>query len=220
MKRRRFYYLLFFMFMGIMISNAQDPNRYKEQVDQLYNKEYNFNNEKQLVVFAGSSSIRMWKDVQNYFPKYNVINNGFGGSQYSDLIHYYDKLILKQKPDILFVYEGDNDIAANKKPARVAKEAKEIIKNVQADLPETEILLISTKPSILRWGLRDKYVKLNKRLYKLSKRRNIEYVDIWNTMLDETGNVYEDIFLHDNIHMNKKGYDLWAKKINQVLENK
>jgi len=86
------------------IVNAQDPSRFKDQVEELYNMEYNFNSDKKLVVFAGSSSIRMWKDVQDYFPGYNVINNGFGGSHFSDLIFYYDKLILKQKPDILFIY--------------------------------------------------------------------------------------------------------------------
>jgi len=199
------------------IVNAQDPNRFKDQVEELYNKEYNFNSDKKLVVFAGSSSIRMWKDVQDYFPGYNVINNGFGGSHFSDLIFYYDKLILKQKPDILFIYEGDNDIAGHKKPSYVSKEAKLLIEKIKTDLPETQIVLISPKPCIAREGLKKDYEKLNKKLLKISKKESIEYADVWNAMLDKNGNVFKDIFLEDKLHMNKKGYDIWGETISKYL---
>jgi len=37
-------------------------------------------------------------------------------------------------------------------------------------------------------------------------------------MLDENGDVFEDIFIDDGLHMNKKGYDLWAKVISEFLE--
>ena len=87
------------------------------------------------MVFAGSSSIRMWKDVQSYFPEYNVINNGFGGSQFSDLLYFYDEVILKQKPEILFIYEGDNDINDKKKPGKILKEAKQLTVKIRKDLP-------------------------------------------------------------------------------------
>lgn len=80
--------VVIFLTFATLFSNAQDPNRFKNDVDELSGKEYNFSNNKKLVVFAGSSSIRMWKDVQSYFPEYNVINNGFGGSQFSDLIYF------------------------------------------------------------------------------------------------------------------------------------
>ncbi len=143
--------VLVFLFFIIASVKAQDPNRYKSDVEKLYNKEYNFSFDKKLVVFAGSSSVRKWFDVQDYFPDYNLINNGFGGSHYSDLIYFYDQLILKQKPDILFIYEGDNDIANHKKTSEVAKEAGYLVAKIQKDLPETQIIIISPKPCIKRW---------------------------------------------------------------------
>jgi hypothetical protein len=36
------------------------------------------------VLFVGSSSIRFWKSLPKDFPKYHVINRGFGGSQIED----------------------------------------------------------------------------------------------------------------------------------------
>ncbi|MBN1986914.1 MAG: hypothetical protein JW761_11455 [Prolixibacteraceae bacterium] len=219
MNNRTFYSVLLFLFAGIIIANAQDPSRFKEQVDELLNREYNFSSNKKRVVFAGSSSIRMWKDVQEYYPDYNIVNNGFGGSHFSDLLYYYDQLILKPKPEILFIYEGDNDIAGDKKPGKIKRQAKELYKKIRQDLPSTEIIFISPKPSIARENLKKEYEKLNKRLKKYCARNeNLEFADVWFPMLDENGNVFQDLFIDDGLHMNKKGYDLWAKVISHYLE--
>jgi len=213
------FYVLSFVFLGFLQTNAQDPNRFKNDVEQLSSAEYNFPTTKQLAVFTGSSSIRMWKDVADRFPEYNVINNGFGGSQFSDLIYFYEELITKQTPDILFIYEGDNDIADNKKPNKILKEAKFLVGKIQKDLPQTQVILIAPKPSIARKNLKKEYVKLNKKLAKYCKKTaGLDFADVWTIMLDENGNVYEDIFIGDGLHMNKKGYDLWEKVIGEFLK--
>lgn len=204
--------------LSTILANAQDPNRFKEQVNQLVNSDYSFSPDKKLVVFAGSSSIRMWKDVQQYYPNYNVVNNGFGGSQFSDLLYFYRELILKQKPDILFVYEGDNDVAANKRSGLIKREAKELYKQIRQDLPETKIIFISPKPSIARWDMKKKYEKLNRHLEGFCYRNdNLDFADVWKAMLDDKGMVFQDIFVQDGLHMNKKGYDIWAKVIEKYL---
>jgi len=202
-----------------LASSAQDPNRFKNEVDELVTKEYNFSTDKKLVVFAGSSSIRMWNDVQSYFPEYNVINNGFGGSHFSDLLYFYDPLILKPAPEILFIYEGDNDLASNKRPSKILKEAKELAGKIEKDLPETRIVFISPKPSIARVHIKNQYIRFNKKLAKFCKKQdNVEFADVWNPMLDNKGNVFKDVFLEDGLHMNKKGYDIWGKVIGEFLK--
>src|SRR5665647_2131496 len=134
----------------------------------------------------------MWKDVQSYFPEFNVINNGFGGSQFSDLLYFYNELIVKPKPEILFIYEGDNDIASNKKPGKIIKEAKQLTERIQHDLPEIRIIFISPKPSIARVHLKNTYIKFNKKLAKYCKKQDsFEFVDVWSPMLDNKGNVYK-----------------------------
>lgn len=212
--------LFLILFLGFtLFTFAQDPARFKTDVEELAKKEYNFSRDKKLVVFAGSSSIRMWNDVQNYFPEYNVINNGFGGSHFSDLLFFYDELILKRKPDILFIYEGDNDLAGNKKPRKILQEAKKLTEKVKKDLPETKIIFISPKPSISRIKLKNSYISFNKKLKKYcNKTDNPEFADVWYPMLDKNGNVFKDVFLEDGLHMNKKGYDIWGKVIGEFLK--
>lgn len=220
--KRKFFLKLFFtlaFFAGIMFSNAQDPYRFKSQIEELDQTEYQFDSGKKLVLFTGSSSVRMWKDVADYFPEYNVINNGFGGSHFSDLIYYYDQLIPKYNPDYLFIYEGDNDIASDKKPRKILKEAKSLVARIQKDLPQTKVFLISAKPSVARWQYSKEYQRLNKKLKRMCRKSNkLEFADVWNAMLDENGQVFNDVFLDDNLHMNKKGYDIWGEVIGKFLK--
>lgn len=206
------------LLLSVFSLSAQDPNRFSEQVEKLAQAKYNFSPGKKLSLFTGSSSIGMWNDIQDYFPEYNVVNNGFGGSHFSDLIYFYNKLIIPQKPDILFIYEGDNDIASQKKPRLIAKEAKFLLEKIRRDLPHASVVLISPKPSIARWDLRKDYEALNRKLKRLAKKTDkVEFADIWTAMLDENGNVFQDVFLEDNLHMNKKGYDIWAKVLSGFL---
>jgi len=37
-------------------------------------------------------------------------------------------------------------------------------------------------------------------------------------MLDENGHVLQDIFIKDDLHLNKKGYQIWIKTIKPILE--
>lgn len=216
---KTYFFLIVFFISGTLFSNAQDPNRFKDQVDELAGKEYNFSTDKKLVVFTGSSSIRMWNDVQSYFPEYNVINNGFGGSHFSDLLYFCNEMIVKPAPQILFIYEGDNDLASNKKPGNILKEAKELARKIQQDLPKTRIIFISPKPSISRIKLKNSYISFNKKLKKYCKKNgNLEFADVWYPMLDNNGNVFKDVFLEDGLHMNKKGYDIWGKVIGEFLK--
>ena len=214
---KQLFLILFLIFT--LFATAQDPARFKTDVEALAKKEYNFSNDKRLVVFAGSSSIRMWKDVQSYFPEYNVINNGFGGSLFSDLLFYYDDLILSRKPEILFIYEGDNDIASDKKPSEVMKQARELVAKIRNDLPETRILFISPKPSLAREKLREKYLTFNNRLERYcNRKKQVEFVNVWTPMCDKSGTILPGLFLEDGLHMNKKGYDIWGAAINNYLE--
>ena len=46
----------------------------------------------------------------------------------------------------------------------------------------------------------------------------MEYADVWKAMLDENGMIYNNIFLEDDLHMNKKGYDIWEEVIGELLK--
>ncbi len=99
------------------------------------------------VLFAGSSSIRMWTSVEEDFKGTPVINRGFGGSTMADLIHYAHRIVVPYEPRLVVVYEGDNDVASGMSAEEVFDDYRRFVALVRNRLPQTRIAFISIKPS-------------------------------------------------------------------------
>ncbi len=193
-------------------------NDFQKEVDSItLRNDTLWNNTKATIVFTGSSSIRFWNDLQERFPNHHILNSGFGGSQTADLLYHLDKLVLKYGPQKVFIYEGDNDIFAKKRIRNIIGTMNEVIQQIKKKSPQTEIVLVSAKPSISRWNLRGKYKRLNKRFSKIALAdKTIQFANVWDIMLDGR-KVRTDIFIEDGLHMNITGYDLWYQKIKEFL---
>src|SRR5262245_14528035 len=69
--------------------------RWEKEITALEKKQTESRPEKGGIVFAGSSTIRLW-DLSTAFPK--ATNSGFGGSEIRDVTHFADRIILKHEP--------------------------------------------------------------------------------------------------------------------------
>ncbi|MEM9141474.1 MAG: GDSL-type esterase/lipase family protein [Bacteroidota bacterium] len=169
------------------------------------------------IVFTGSSSVRLWQDLPQRFPEHQILNTGFGGSQTSDLLRYLEELLLGYQPQKVFIYEGDNDIAAGKSPKTVLNDMRNMVDRIKKKDSTTQIVLISPKPSIARWNLKGRYRKLNRKLKRFSeKETGVSFANVWNPMLDGR-KLKTDIFIADGLHMNAKGYDIWQHTLEPYL---
>lgn len=196
--------------------HAQDPTRFAEEVERFKDTAKDFPKERR-IVFTGSSSIRLWTDFKSYFPDHNVINTGFGGSETSDLLYYQDILIDQFKPKQVFIYEGDNDLNSGKSNIAILRDMMTLIERLQKNGIEN-IVIISPKPSIARWHLKEGYENLNSILADIAATsEGLFFADVWSPMLDSNGKLKEELFIEDGLHMNKKGYDLWIKVIAPLL---
>jgi lysophospholipase L1-like esterase len=197
---------------------AQDPLRLQTEVAELTANDKSLN-KKDVILFTGSSTIRMWSNLQTDFPNYNIVNRGFGGSQTSDLLYFFDQLILPYNPKKIFIYEGDNDLSVGKSPQQIVSTMDSVIAMIRQRVSNTvPIYVISPKPSISRWHLKEKYVEFNKLMSgSASKKKNVHFIDVWSPALDKDGVVIKDIFLEDGLHMNSKGYAIWANVIRKYL---
>ncbi len=214
---RKILFLLICQIVGLSLF-AQEFPRFEKEVKDLIAGD-SLVNKKSLILFTGSSSIRMWKDLKTDFPEHNIVNRGFGGSDMRDLLYYAKPLITQYKPTKIFIYEGDNDVNVGKTPEQILAEADKLIAILRAELPgRVRIIFISAKPSVARWHLKDKYVAFNQQLQRwTTTKKNVLYADVWSPMLDENGEVRKDLFLGDNLHMNRAGYDIWKKVVGQFL---
>ncbi|MNL22610.1 hypothetical protein D3C87_1439630 [compost metagenome] len=151
-----------------------------------------------------------------------MINRGFGGSKFEDLLYFSDRVIMPYKPAKIFIYEGDNDISAKVDIPLILERAKTLRKKIARELPGVPVVFISVKPSVARWYLKDKFETFNKELKKYaSKEKLTAFADVWTPMLDANGEVFKDVFLKDNLHMKPNGYQIWQKALEPyVLKNK
>ena len=170
------------------------------------------------ILFAGSSSIRLW-DVSKSFPKSNVVNVGFGGSEVRDTTRIAGRVVLKWNPKAIVFYAGDNDIASGRTPQQVSDDFKELVKTVHAQLPKTTIHFIAVKPSPSRLKFFDKQTEANKLVKSFCESNpKLNFIDIVPVMLMADGQPNPALFLKDNLHLNEKGYAIWTTAIGKAIE--
>jgi len=232
-----FYHLLLFACVAIInlatIDKvyAQNLERFQNEVDAIeeryaqYGKKsgHTYTNttssDQTLAVFTGSSSVRLWASLSEDFPELTILNTGFGGSTYAELFHYRHELIGQYTPDMVIIYEGDNDVTGSDTVDEIFDKAQELYSYLAQELPETKVFILAAKPSPLRWNLKPLYDALNTHFADFALENDqFTYINIWNPMLGENGKPLPSIFLPDSLHMNKAGYLIWKQTIAPFLQ--
>jgi lysophospholipase L1-like esterase len=171
------------------------------------------------VLFVGSSSIRLWNDIEADFADLPVvIKRGFGGSKLSDCVHYMDRLVIRYRPRLVLVYAGDNDLAEGQTPAGVLLQFEAFVQGVQSALPETRIAFISIKPSPARASLLPEIRRANALVEQFAAAHpGIAYIDVYTPMLAADGRPRGELFRPDALHLNSNGYALWKSVISHYV---
>ncbi len=173
------------------------------------------------ILFIGSSSFTLWKDVQDYFPKHKILNRAFGGSTLIDLIRFRYDVIYPYQPKQIVIYCGENDFAASDTVTVdiVVERFKILFRLIRSKYPSVPFVYVSMKPSPSRMHLMKKFELANDTIALwLAGMKKTKFVDVFHAMLNEKSELKENIFLEDRLHMNAKGYAIWEKLIAPVLK--
>tara|TARA_R110002095_G_scaffold203734_2_gene185998 strand:+ start:101480 stop:102169 length:690 start_codon:yes stop_codon:yes gene_type:complete len=197
-----------------------DYDRWEKSISQFEKQDQKQGIKKNGVLFAGSSSVRLW-DLDKYFPELKAINRGFGGSEIVDSTHFADRIILKHEPKLIFLYAGDNDLSRKKSPEEVASDFQKFVATVHKTLPQTKIVFIAVKPSLKRWNLAETIKKANQLIAdQCANNCLLEYADVWKPMLGADGKPRPELFKSDGLHLNHAGYLVWGKAVQPFLDQK
>lgn len=196
-----------------LYSSQQKPDFYDDiQNFKKLNTEKSLS--KDVILFLGSSSFTMWKDISDYFPDKTIINRAFGGSRLVNLNYYAEDLLNPYQPKQVIIYCGENDIVYADKPSakKVFKRFKQFYTTVRNKYPSSNIAYVSIKYS----PSREQYWPIMKSVNKkikcyLNRKKNANYIDITQAMNDENGHTRKDIFLEDMLHMKPEGYKIWTQ---------
>jgi glycerophosphoryl diester phosphodiesterase len=173
------------------------------------------------VLFAGSSSIRLWTTLEADMAPYPVIQRGFGGSRLSDLAVYAERIFEPHpcKAIVLFVA---NDIAGNdldKSPEEVARMFKNVLKSIRKSHPETPVYWIEVTPCTSRWKVWPEIQKATALIRKICEnQKNVYSIRTDFAFLNSEGKPKDELFIKDLLHLNPDGYAVWTDIIKRELK--
>ncbi|WP_213949026.1 SGNH/GDSL hydrolase family protein [Luteibacter sp. dw_328] len=170
------------------------------------------------VLFIGSSSIRFWKTLATDFPRYRVINRGFGGSDLDDATAFADRIVTPYHPAALVMYAGDNDLQGGDSPEQVRDDFAAFVGKVRETQPDLPVAFIAIKPSVARVALLPNILQADMLIRQWAMtQKNVAFLDVVPAMLDAKGQPMSDLFIDDGLHMNAKGYALWVAQVKPWL---
>jgi hypothetical protein len=173
------------------------------------------------ILFIGSSSIRLWTDLKQRFPNAPITRRGVGGCELSQLVKYYTPYILfPYHPRKIFIYAGENDIAAGETADSVFANFKLLWSMIHTQLPEARIYYLSIKPSPSRIKRLPVMLKANELVKNyLAGRPKSRYIDVASVVYKQgTSMPDSSLFKADYLHLNSKGYDRWQAVLKKYVK--
>jgi len=164
------------------------------------------------LLFVGSSSIRLWSDLEQRFNQAPIIKRGVGGSELWQWVDFYSPLLIyPYKPAKVFIYAGENDIAAGKTAETVAANFERLWGMIRANLPHAEIFWLAIKQSPSRAMHYGDVTRANDLVRQfIKKKKRTVYIDLASPIINPKTNLPDSaLFKADMLHLNSKGYDKW-----------
>jgi len=188
-----------------------DPNQWEPDIQKFEAEDKAKGPVKGGIVFIGSSSIRRWTNLAESFPNQKVLNRGFGGSEMEHAAQYASRVVVPHAPRVVVLYSGENDLNRGVSPQTVFASYKKFYDTVHGALPNTRLVVVSLKPSLARWKIRNEMHETNKMIHThCAAAKNCVYVDVWPPMLGKDGTPKPELFVEDGLHMTPAGYTIWT----------
>ena len=174
------------------------------------------------IVFVGSSSIRLWPDLERAFAPLPVIGRGFGGATLDDVLRHADRIVLPYRPSVVVVYAGENDIGTGTAtPEDVVANLRRLVERIRGSQPQAQVVFLSLKPSPARLSLWPAMVQANREAARLAAvEPALTFVDVATPLLDAAGVPRPTLFVADGLHLSPAGYALWIDSLRPVLRQR
>lgn len=177
------------------------------------------------ILFAGSSSIRLWSSLEKDMAPYPIIQRGFGGSKMSDLVVYASRIIDPHPCSAIVIFVA-NDISGSKEdksPGEVASLFRCLLKTIRKTHPSTPVFWIGITPTPSRWQVWPSIQKANELIRDVCiHKKNTYFIKTDFAFLSEKGVPRDDLFREDKLHLTEKGYAVWTeiikKELNKVVK--
>ena len=146
-----------------------------------------------------------------------ITRRGFGGAHMEHVLYNFDRIITPYQAKAIVVFVGGNDISAEKSVSRVASDYQRFITKKQQTLPNTDLWILSMKPSKLRWDRWHEMKALDSILRHFADQHaKINFVETGRSLLKADGTP-DEVYLFDGLHLNAEGYKRWTRILKPLL---
>ena len=188
------------------------------------------------VYFLGDSITRRWgtSDAQykrflenwrqNFFG-WNAANFGWGGDTTQNILwRLYNGELDGVNPKVIVLMAGTNNIG-NRSPegpddpriADVTRGIKAILDICQRKAPGATIILMGITPRNDNPAVMPIINKINENISKFADGKRIRYLNINDKLADKDGRFREGMAMPDGLHLDVKGYQVWADALKPIL---
>lgn len=227
MKRNFFIYLLIFIVIVLAGTCVFLFYKYetkkcvtiKNEVKDILNPNY---------VFLGDSITALY-DLNKYYDGLPVVNSGISGETTDDIVKNLQDRVYKYNPSKVIILIGINDIERKISKEKTIENITKIVTQIKDNKPNCEIYLESIYPvnnsneekinhSMVGIRTNEQVKSLNEDLVKLSKKEKINYIDLYDKLLDKNGNLKIE-YTKEGLHMSDEGYEIITKYIKKYVLN-
>lgn len=180
-------------------------------------------------LFLGDSITEQY-DLKEYYEGYPVVNSGVSGDFTSSIVENMKKRVYDYNPSKVFLLIGINDLRNGKDVSEIVSNTKEIIELIKENRPYSEIYLESIYPinktdddkisdSVKNIKFdNEKIIEVNDLLKDLAKDEKITYVDLYNKLIDDDGNLNIS-YTKDGLHISSAGYECITKELMKYIKD-
>jgi lysophospholipase L1-like esterase len=188
------------------------------------------------VYFEGDSITRRWgaSDAQystylanwkQNFWGWNAADFGWGGDTTQNILWRLNNGELDNvNPKVIVLLAGTNNIGNIGQQGSNDPRIEDIPRGIKAILdifrqkaPRATIILLGITPRNDRITVMPIIGAVNERISKFADGKQIRFININDKLADRNGRLYEGMTVPDKLHLDVKGYQVWADALKPVL---
>lgn len=167
------------------------------------------------IIFLGNSITEQGGDWGQYFNSNRIANRGISGDVTEGVLARLGE-INHFKPAAVFLLIGINDLYLAKTPQFVANNVLKIVKTIKQASPDTKIFVQTVFPTT-NPKMVDKILETNNLLQKNVDPELFKLIDLYS-LLSNKDDFLINKYTSDGLHLSKKGYRLWTKHLEPIID--
>ena len=115
----------------------------------------------------------------------------------------------------IFLMTGINNVLSEQYD--ITRPYAEIVRNLTTWYKGATVVVQSLLPVDMPWIKNDTIRTINRHLAGIAREHEAEYLDVYAAYTDANGNPKPGLLSDDGVHLAGKGYDVWAKVVEDFL---